>query len=121
MAVDDFIMTINSDDEERPLPKGLRYAASQNVDPEDAQLNTEFTFDLNGDPYTDMIGEFYSHDLVKTGSRPVSIMILTYNAPIHRFLLSRNQYLLTISSRDANCLRILGSANEIPKSRQRMS
>jgi ATP-dependent RNA helicase DDX27 len=85
MAADDFIMTIDSDDDERLPPKGLRYAASQNLDPEDAQLDAEFTFDLNGDPYTDIIGEFHSRDLVKTGSRPVSTFMSTYNAPIHQF------------------------------------
>jgi len=74
MAADDFIMTIDSDDDDRPPPKGLRYAASQNVDPEDAQLNAEFTFDLNGDPYTDIIGEFHSRDIVKTGSGPVNTL-----------------------------------------------
>lgn len=74
MAVDDFIMTMDSDDEQPPAPKLEKPGRSQNksVDPEDAQLNTDFSFDLAGDPYADATGGDNLHDLVKKGSRPVS-------------------------------------------------
>lgn len=71
MAVDDFIMTIDSDDEQTPSSKPAR-STNKPVDPEDAQLNTEFSFDLAGDPYTDAIGCGNLNDLVKKGSKPVS-------------------------------------------------
>lgn len=79
MAVDDFIMTMDSDDEQPPVPKPSKPGRSQNksVDPEDAQLNTEFSFDLAGDPYADAMAGANLHDLVKKGSRPVSDTLLT--------------------------------------------
>jgi len=113
-------MTIDSDDEDLPPPKVSRHAVSQNVDPEDAQLNAEFTFDLTGDPYVDILGD-HSRDLVKTGSRPVSIFKSTLNVPFHHLFLPRNLSLSTTSSRDANCRRILGSVNETSNPRRRMN
>lgn len=73
MAVDDFIMTIDSDEEDAPLPlpETSKPTKSQKLDTEDAQLNTDFIFDLSGDPYADMIGGSNLHDHVKKGSRPV--------------------------------------------------
>jgi ATP-dependent RNA helicase DDX27 len=69
MAPDDFIMTIESDDEDMP-PQKLSKAAK--LHPEDAQLNPEFIFDLAGDSYAHILDESNFHDLVKKGSRPVS-------------------------------------------------
>jgi ATP-dependent RNA helicase DDX27 len=76
MAVNDFIMTMDSD-EEQPLTsfKESKSRKSQNVDPEDAQLNADFTFDLAGDPYADILGEQNLRDLVKKGSRPVRLCL----------------------------------------------
>lgn len=74
MAVDDFIMTIDSDEEDDiilPPSKVSKSAKSQKADPEDAQLNADFTFDLAGDPYAEILGGSNLHDLVKKGSRPV--------------------------------------------------
>ena len=73
MAVDDFIMTIDSDEEDipLPLPKTSKPTKLQKADTEDAQLNADFIFDLSGDPYADMIGGSNLHDFVKKGSRPV--------------------------------------------------
>ena len=70
MAVDDFVMTIESDDE------GVANKSSKSKDPvEDAQLNPEFTFDLSADPYTDFLdGTSNIQDLVKEGSKPVRYM-----------------------------------------------
>jgi len=71
MAVsDDFIMTMDSGDEEEvdelPLPT-KKAAKGKEVDD---SLNPDFTFDLTGDPYVDVLG-VDSGDIVKTGSRPV--------------------------------------------------
>ena len=68
---DDFIMTIDSDDEQSPPSRSMK------VDPEDSQLNTEFSFDF-GDPYADAIGCGNLNDLVKKGSKPVSCTWLTH-------------------------------------------
>jgi hypothetical protein len=74
MAVDDFIMTIDSDvDDQHPLRanKSARNSNSQAVD--DAHLNPEFSFDPSGDAYTDLLNHRNDlRDLVKTGSKPVS-------------------------------------------------
>jgi ATP-dependent RNA helicase DDX27 len=74
MALDDFIMTIDSDNEDLSPPKVLKSATrrSRSVDLEDAQLNTEFTFDFAGESYVDIMDESNLRDLVKSGSRPVS-------------------------------------------------
>ncbi|KAF7969342.1 hypothetical protein HWV62_27671 [Athelia sp. TMB] len=77
MAADDFIMTIDSDEEDisLPLPKISKPTKSQKADTEDAQLNADFIFDLSGDPYADMIGGSSLHDFVKKGSRPEPISV----------------------------------------------
>lgn len=71
MSAVDFIMTIDSDSDDLPPPRVLKSLKSLNLDPDDAQLNAEFTFDLAGDPYADIINEPNLRDLVKQGSRPV--------------------------------------------------
>lgn len=69
MAVDDFIMTIDSGDEldtyDVPIPvkktgKGVEV---------DESLNPDFIFDPTGDPYVDIIHA----DVVETGTKPVSM------------------------------------------------
>lgn len=76
MAIDEFVMTIDSDVEDPPptkINKSARASKSSPVDIEDTHLNPEFTFDLSGDVYIDLLG--YQNDLrdvVKTGSKPVS-------------------------------------------------
>lgn len=72
MAMEDFIMTIDSDEEQIPSPKVSRSVKSQNLESGDEQLNADFTFDLAGDPYVNVVGESNLQDLVKKGSRPVS-------------------------------------------------
>lgn len=69
MANDDFIMTIDSDDEETEVKKPSKTKEAA----EDAQLNPDFVFDLSGDPYADLLGDTTEpQDYVKKGSRPVS-------------------------------------------------
>jgi ATP-dependent RNA helicase DDX27 len=70
MAVDDFIMTLDSGDEEEevgeiPVPTKKSVTGKE----VDDSLNPDFTFDLSGDPYVDVVE---SGDIVKTGSKPVS-------------------------------------------------
>ena len=66
MAVDEYVMTIDSDEEDVE-PKKL-----EEKDAEDVQLDLDFVFDPSGDPYTDTLdAQTVLKDLVKTGSRPV--------------------------------------------------
>ena len=63
-------MTVNSDEEEENLVHG--YKANKVQDGEDAQLNPDFTFDMSGDIYDDILGDnFDSSDVVLKGLRPV--------------------------------------------------
>jgi ATP-dependent RNA helicase DDX27 len=88
MAVDDFIMTIDSDAEDPPSIKANKSAKatkSSAVDVEGAHLNPEFSFDLSNDAYTVILGyENDLRDLVKTGSKPVSSYPMLLNET-HRF------------------------------------
>lgn len=73
MAVDDFVMTIESDDEEldaRQVPK------SKGNDPEAVQLDLDFVFDPSGDPYSDALETRIDlEDFIKKGSRPVRTLL----------------------------------------------
>lgn len=75
MAVDDFVMTINSDAEdfEPPSPSKPSKAKTKSSEPEDAQLNPEFSFNLAEDAHVDAFGEAEDADLVKNGSKPVRL------------------------------------------------
>lgn len=73
MAADDFIMTIDSDDEALPEPRKPSNAKGTIV--EDAQLNPDFVFDLSGDPYVDLLGDASGpQDYIKKGSKPVRLL-----------------------------------------------
>jgi hypothetical protein len=71
MAVDDFIMTVESDTEDSlPQVSTKKYV---DVEELEASLNPAFTFDLATDAYMDILdSQNELRDLVKTGSRPVS-------------------------------------------------
>ena len=72
MAPDDFIMTIDSDDEPEP-PKEKKQGT---LKADEVQLDPEFVFDLSGDPYQDPADEFHDvDDLVKKGSKPVRCVL----------------------------------------------
>ena len=66
-------MTIDSGDEgsvEDPPPSPAKKVTKGHE--VDETLNPDFTFDLSGDPYMDILGtENSARDIVKTGSRPV--------------------------------------------------
>jgi ATP-dependent RNA helicase DDX27 len=67
MAVDDFVMTIDSDDEGGPI----KTTKTKDV-AEDAQLNPDFVFDLSGDPYSDLLSSSSNlEDYVKKGTKAV--------------------------------------------------
>ncbi|KAI0695597.1 DEAD-domain-containing protein [Cytidiella melzeri] len=73
MAADEFVMTIDSDDEDVVVKKAAK--AKESVI-EDAQLNPDFVFDLSGDPYTDLLGNSSEpQDYVKKGSKPEPISV----------------------------------------------
>ena len=80
MAFDDFIMTIESDQEDT-LPPAVKPAKSRVPEEEDAQLNPDFVFDPAGDFHDDILdGGANVADLVKKGSRPVYLFpFLTRN------------------------------------------
>jgi hypothetical protein len=74
---DDFIMTIDSGDEDAPVPstsqppKGKRKVAE--MGDETVALDPSFSFDLTGDAYADIFyKEATFQDVVKIGSKPVS-------------------------------------------------
>ena len=71
MAPDDFIMTLDS--EEESPSEAIRPSKHSNAkESDEALLDPAFAFDMSGDPYTDLIhGEADFADLVKSGSRPV--------------------------------------------------
>ena len=74
MAIDDFLMTIDSDVEEELVskPHKANRGKSQPVDTEEALLNPEFSFDLTGDTYADILdSQNYLRGPVKTGLKPV--------------------------------------------------
>lgn len=71
---DDFIMTIDSGDEDMQIPstskqlKGKRKAAELGD-----ELDPSFSFDLTGDVYADVFHkETAFRDVVRVGSKPVS-------------------------------------------------
>lgn len=71
MAPDDFIMTLDSGEESSSdAIRPSKHSSTKKAD--EALLDPAFTFDMSGDPYTDLIhgGEDFA-DLVKSGSRPV--------------------------------------------------
>ncbi|KAI0051695.1 DEAD-domain-containing protein [Auriscalpium vulgare] len=69
-------MTIDSDDDETPPEPVKRSKSSKVADPEDAQLDPTFTFDLSGDPYAELLdGGLDLVDLVKKGSKPNPISV----------------------------------------------
>lgn len=75
-AQDDFVMTLDSDTEDLPPPPPTKQAkgkGKQKAVDDDAQLNPNFTFDVSGDPYSDLLdGPDTTQDLVKSGTKPVS-------------------------------------------------
>jgi len=71
MAVDDFIMTMDSDVEDT-TPSRTRKDRSQNQGDGEPDLNPEFSFDLACDSYVDILeGHNETMDLVQKGSKPV--------------------------------------------------
>ncbi|KAF4617460.1 hypothetical protein D9613_006091 [Agrocybe pediades] len=70
----DYVMTIDSDVEDAPLPSTSKSA--KNVPVDEAKLDPDFVFDVAGDPYIDLTSNFTgSSDLVKTGSKPQPISV----------------------------------------------
>jgi len=71
MAVDDFIMTLDSEEESPPdTIRRSKHSSTKEVD--EALLDPAFTFDMSGDPYTDILrGGADFADVVKSGSKPV--------------------------------------------------
>lgn len=83
MAVDDFIQTLDSDDEapvaSSSQPKKAAKGAGKQalMTEDDAAFNPEFTFDLGGDPYDEILNTHSrAEDLVK-GSKSVFACVRT--------------------------------------------
>ena len=74
MAPDDFVMTLDSD-EESPSEAVIHAKVSGSKAVDDAQLDPALTFDISGDPYSDLLHGVENHtDLVKSGSKPVRLI-----------------------------------------------
>lgn len=72
MAPDDFVMTLDSEDEESPSDAVKRSKKSSAKETDEPQLDPAFTFDMSGDPYVDLLhGGANFVDVVKSGSKPV--------------------------------------------------
>lgn len=71
MAPDDFVMTLDSDEESPPdIIRHSKHSGSKEAD--EALLDPAFTFDMSGDPYVDLLhGGADFADVVKSGSKPV--------------------------------------------------
>ena len=78
MAPDDFVMTLDSDEESpSEIVTHAKLSGSKVVD--EAQLDPTLTFDISGDPYSDLFhGEANYTDVVKIGSKPVRIISASY-------------------------------------------
>ena len=71
MAPDDFVMTLDSE-EESPSDAIRPSKRSGPKEGDEALLDPAFIFDMSGDPYIDLIhGGADFADLVKSGSKPV--------------------------------------------------
>jgi len=71
MAPDDFVMTLDSE-EESPSDTIGRSKHSSAKEADEALLDPAFTFDMSGDPYADLLhGGTDFADVVKSGSKPV--------------------------------------------------
>ncbi|KAH8988941.1 DEAD-domain-containing protein [Lactarius akahatsu] len=70
MAPDDFVMTLDSDEESpSEAVAHAKFSGSKVVD--EAQLDPALTFDISGDPYTDLFHGVANYtDVVKSGSKP---------------------------------------------------
>jgi len=71
----DYIMTIDSEDEEDSVPIDLTDTKKHKSVQNEATLNPDFTFDLNaGDVYADVLAEHIGiQDIVQSGAVPVRI------------------------------------------------
>lgn len=69
MAPSDFVMTIDSDDED---VESKQVTKLKGKDVEAVQLDLDFVFDPSGDPYIDTLeAQSEVKDFIKQGSRPV--------------------------------------------------
>ncbi|KAH9042346.1 DEAD-domain-containing protein [Lactarius hengduanensis] len=75
MAPDDFVMTLDSDEESpSEAVAHAKFSGSKVVD--EAQLDPALTFDISGDPYTDLFHGVANYtDVVKSGSKPNPISV----------------------------------------------
>lgn len=70
MADNDYLMTIDSDNEETNPPRTSVEGTA------DDDLNPEFTFDLSVDNYTEILGQQRdSEDVIRRGTKPVCMII----------------------------------------------
>lgn len=98
LDMDDFILTIDSDAEDVEVEQ---IKGKKGLSDEQAALNPDFTFDITGDPYADVLAEHATlNDIVKTGSKPVTIFFIVWFSLLTLFVdatLSRRHYRQTTS------------------------
>lgn len=90
MAPDDFIMTLDSEEESPPdTIRPSKQSSAKEAD--EALLDPAFTFDMSGDPYIDLVhGGADFADLVKSGSKPVRLFCVLSSCSLNTVWLGSN-------------------------------
>jgi ATP-dependent RNA helicase DDX27 len=74
MADDEYVMTIDSDEEQVEPKQSAKYKVK---DADEVQLDLDFVFDPSGDPYADVLEvQADLKDFIKGGSRPVRFLCI---------------------------------------------
>jgi hypothetical protein len=102
MAVDDFIMTMDSDVEDVPPPPEAKSKKTQASVSEDALLDPEFSFNISEDPYADALGHPEELDASMHGSKPVRATVCWGSSSVHKTSKLRHPSLLTTLSLGAS-------------------
>jgi hypothetical protein len=100
LLMDDFVRTIDSDAEivsDDEFPQEKRKNTGKQRSDKATALNPEFIFDLTGDTYQDVVNEHAAlEDVIKTGSKPVSLVVLSLPGKINSLKSSNPSQSMTL-------------------------